>query len=141
VRRDDARTCRRILVVEDDLDLAEVLEELFRTAGYELAVANDGPAALARAASFLPQIVLVDIHMPTMDGYELCTRLASQPNRSFRIVALTGDVRIDEAQARMAGFDGLLLKPIDFERAVRLLEQLRLAGAPGAAAPAAQVSA
>lgn len=119
-----ARAGTRILVVEDDFDSAEVLQALFHTAGYEMAVAYDAPMALTQAASFRPQIILLDIHMGTTGGYELCGRLTSQPDRPFRIVAVTGDVRIDETQARAAGFDGVLFKPIDFERALQLLEQL-----------------
>ena len=113
-----------MLVVEDEPDLAEMLQALFQTAGYEMAVACDESMALQQAASFLPQVILLDIHMPTLDGYELCERLASQPNRKFRILALTGDVRVDETEARAAGFDGLLLKPIDFGRALQVLARL-----------------
>jgi CheY-like chemotaxis protein len=126
-RTDNARTGTRILVVEDDFDLAEMLQELFHAAGYEMAVAHDGSAALSQAVSFLPNIILLDIHMPTLDGYALCKQLISQANRRFHIVAMTGDVRIDETHARAAGFDGLLHKPLDVQRALQLLAQL---GAP-----------
>lgn len=121
---DETGTGTRILVVQDDLDIAEVLQELFRTAGYEVAIAYDAPAALTQAASFLPQVVLLDIQMQTTDGYELCSQLSALQNRLFRIIALTSDVRLEVTQLCAAGFDGRLLKPIDFERALRLLEQL-----------------
>src|SRR3954465_12773506 len=70
---------RRVLVVDDNVDAADTLGELLRAWGYEVTVAHDGPAALAALQDTLPDIALLDIGMPAMDGYELAAHLRFQP--------------------------------------------------------------
>lgn len=122
---------RRILVVEDDRDSADGLAMLLGSMGHECAVARDGETALGRAREFAPDVVLLDLGLPVVDGYETCRRLrAEAATRVALIVALTGWGRSDDLQrTREAGFDHHLVKPID-------LAQLRALLAGPAAPPA-----
>ena len=109
----DAGTCR-ILVVEDNEDVAEVLRELLLLDGHTVEVAGDGASALAQAPAFDPSVVLVDIGLPDLDGYEVGRRLRAILPRAITLVALTGyNTPDDKRQAAEAGFDAHLVKPID----------------------------
>jgi len=112
-----ASRARRVLIIDDNADSAEALALLARSWGHEVAVAHDGPAALALAERFAPESVLVDIGLPGMDGYELARRFREQPRyRDLVLVALTGYGREeDRSAARAAGFDGHLVKPAEIE--------------------------
>ncbi len=107
----------RILVVDDNRDAAESLCMLLNQAGAEVRMAHDGPQALAVFETWRPHMVLLDIGMPGMDGYEVARRLRSsrqEPRAS--IVALTGwGQDEDRRRAREAGFDHHLIKPVDLE--------------------------
>jgi len=83
--------------------------------GYDVRTALDGESALQIAASFLPELIVLDIAMPKLNGYEVCRRLRSSPDgQKALIVALTGYAgRADRQRARIAGFDGYFVKPID----------------------------
>ena len=103
---------RRVLVVDDNHDAADLMAELLRGAGHEVAVAHDGPQALEIADGFDPEVAVLDIGLPVMDGYELGARLkqAGQP----RLLAVTGYGQDhDRARSREAGFAAHLVKPID----------------------------
>lgn len=102
----------RVLVVDDDIDTAEMIAESLRLNGFEVAVANDALAALEVAKVFMPQIALLDIALPEMDGYELARRLAID-GVACRLIAITGCGR-DEDRARSAGagFALHLVKPV-----------------------------
>jgi two-component system CheB/CheR fusion protein len=108
---------RRILIVEDNVDAAEALGLLVRSLGDEIAVARDGPTALTLAAQFLPDIALVDVGLPGMDGYELARRLRAEPNYAdLYLVAMTGYGREeDRIAARAAGFNFHLVKPTEVD--------------------------
>src|SRR6185369_11159115 len=81
----------RILLVDDNRDALEMLGALLRDAGHEVRDACDGPSALARIDAFVPEIALLDIGLPGMDGYELASRLRADPRcASTRLIALTG---------------------------------------------------
>ncbi|HEV8578343.1 MAG TPA: chemotaxis protein CheB [Thermoanaerobaculia bacterium] len=106
---------RRVLVVDDNVDTAESLALLLRLKGHQVETAHDGPAALAKAHSFHPEVVLLDIGLPGLDGYQVASRLRRR-RRTARalLVALTGyGQEEDQHLAREAGFDHHLTKPVD----------------------------
>jgi PAS domain S-box-containing protein len=106
---------RRVLVVDDNIDAASMLDMLLRSLGHETRVAHDGMAALRVAEEFRPDIVLLDIGMPGIDGYEVARRLRalSSGTRPMRIVAVTGwGQEADRERSREAGFDLHLVKPV-----------------------------
>ena len=108
-------TPRRVLVVDDNGDAASMLARLLGRWGYIVEVAHDGPAALTLARESSPDIVLLDIGLPGMDGYEVARQLRKEttPPRPM-IVALTGyGQEADRRKAREAGFDRHLVKPVD----------------------------
>jgi PAS domain S-box-containing protein len=106
---------RRVLVVDDSTDSAESLARLLRRWGHEVHLAHDGPSALAAARSTAPEIVLLDIGLPGMDGYEVARQLRQDPERNGSVlVAVTGyGQAADRQQTRNAGFDQHLTKPVD----------------------------
>ena len=114
---------RRILVVDDNRDAAESLSELLEMIGNETRVVLDGLAAVEAAASWRPDIVLLDIGLPGLNGYEAARRIRAQAEGS-RIVlcALTGwGQNADRLKSRDAGFDHHLVKPVDPAALERLL--------------------
>src|SRR5262245_29126400 len=122
----------RVLVVDDCPDNRVALGLLLRLWGHEVRKAADGPSALKAAGTFLPEVVLLDLAMPGMDGFEVARQLRRMAHLGRPLlVAVTGYGReCDIARARQAGFDLLLAKPVD-------PGQLRLLLGPrnGAAAP------
>jgi PAS domain S-box-containing protein len=104
---------RRVLVIEDNVDGAESLKEVLELDGHEVVVAHDGDAGLARARSFAPEVVLCDLGLPGIDGYEVARRLrADASTADVRLVALTGyALSEDRERARAAGFDHHVAKP------------------------------
>lgn len=107
----------RVLIVDDNADAAELLEALLRRRGYLTSVAFDGPSAIAAARSFQPQLAILDIGLPVMDGYELATQLRSllAPNAP-RLIALTGYGQEHDRQRSLeAGFAAHIVKPVDAE--------------------------
>ena len=117
---------RRILVVDDNIDAAQTLQVLLDSLGHEVRVANDGRGAIETATEFRPDVVLLDIGMPGMDGYEVARRLrtlkASDP--PLRIVAVTGwGQDLDRQRSREAGFDVHLVKPVDLEQLENILAE------------------
>jgi len=112
----------RVLIVDDNNDAAAALELLLRSLGHETRVAHDGAAALATAGEFAPDLVLLDIGMPGLDGYEVARRLRALGGRRFRLVALTGwGQEADRKRSEEAGFDQHLVKPLDVEELSRAL--------------------
>jgi two-component system CheB/CheR fusion protein len=114
---------RRVLIIEDNADSADALALLVRSLGHESAVARDGPTALAIAERFRPDIALVDIGLPGMDGYELARLLRADPRYAqLYLVAMTGYGREeDRSAARAAGFDVHLVKPAEIDDLQALL--------------------
>jgi CheY-like chemotaxis protein len=115
--RSGPASSRRILVVDDNIDAAETLAVLLRMAGHEVRTAHDGPAALDAARTHQPEVVLLDIGMPAMDGYEVARRVRQVPGlEKVLLVALTGDGQdADRRRSRDAGIDHHLVKPADME--------------------------
>jgi len=113
---------RRILVVDDSADIAESLAMLLRLRGHEVVVAQTGEDALRLAAETPPAVVLLDIGLPGMDGYEVCRRLRASGFEKTRIIAITGYGREQDRQrAKEAGFDVHTVKPVPFAELVKLL--------------------
>jgi two-component system, cell cycle response regulator DivK len=104
---------RRILVVEDQEDNQQILYDLLTKAGYEVAQAMDGPAALVAVTAQRPDLILMDIQLPSLDGYDVTRRLKSDPAlRSIPIIVVTSyALSGDEAKARAAGCDSYVTKP------------------------------
>jgi PAS domain S-box len=115
---------RRVLVVDDNVDSAQSLAMIMKILGHDARVVHDGLAAVAAAEEFVPEIILMDIGMPKLDGYEACSRirtLSAKP-RPF-MIALTGwGQEEDRRRCREAGFDLHLVKPIDAQTLIRALE-------------------
>jgi signal transduction histidine kinase/CheY-like chemotaxis protein len=109
-----ARSAKRVLVVDDNADAAETLSQLLELMDHEPRTAHDGQEALARFEEFRPEVVLLDIGLPDMDGYEVARRIRSRADHTVRLVALTGwGQKEDKARAAAAGFDDHWTKPID----------------------------
>jgi PAS domain S-box-containing protein len=106
---------RKILVADDNLDAANTLAMLMRLAGHEVCTAHSGKAALTLAGDFRPEIALLDIGMPDLDGYEVAKQIReTEWGRNLRLIALTGwGQDEDKRRARAAGFDHHLTKPVD----------------------------
>jgi two-component system cell cycle response regulator DivK len=104
---------KRILVVEDQEDNRQILRDLLGSAGYELVEAEDGPAALTLVKRQRPDLILMDIQLPLMDGYEATRRIKAEPDlQSIPIIAVTSyALSGDEDKARAAGCDGYVTKP------------------------------
>jgi PAS domain S-box-containing protein len=117
VADDQAGTRRRFLVVDDNEDSASSLAMLLSIDGHEVQVAHDGIAAVEAAESFGPDVVLLDIGLPRLNGYEACRRIRSQVSgASIVIIALTGwGQEEDRRKSREAGFDHHMIKPIDYD--------------------------
>jgi len=118
------RERRRVLVVDDNVDAARTLEALLRELGHDVEVAHDGRAALAAARERRPEVVLLDLSMPGMDGIEVARALRRQPGfADVRFAAVTGlGQEADRRRTSEAGFDAHLVKPLSPEDLRRVLE-------------------
>ena len=118
---------QRVLVVDDNRDAAESLAMLLELDNCTVSVAHDGLQALEALESFKPQLALLDIGMPGMDGYELARRIrATRLGREVQLVALTGWGQADDKKrAAESGFDQHLTKPVDPELLTELLTRSR----------------
>jgi PAS domain S-box-containing protein len=114
---------RRVLVVDDNHDAADTLASLLRLCRHEVAVAYDGAAALDEAARFKPEVVLLDLGLPTLSGFEVARRLRAMPEGAgARLIALTGYGQSgDKAATQAAGFDHHVTKPVDADELLGLL--------------------
>jgi CheY-like chemotaxis protein len=123
---DANRPRRRILVVDDNRDAASSMEILLKLLGNEVCTVHDGLEAVAAAERLRPEVVLMDVGMPRLNGYEATRRIREQPwGRNMKIIALTGwGQESDKAQSRQAGCDGHLVKPIDLPDLEKLLAAL-----------------
>jgi signal transduction histidine kinase len=116
---------RRVLVVDDNRDAAEMLGEMLRHAGHQVRLAYDGLSALVMAAQSPPEVVLLDLGLPGIDGFEVARRLrADHPSSGMKIVALTGFGR-DEDRRRTAevGIDVHLVKPVEMDAILALMHE------------------
>jgi signal transduction histidine kinase/CheY-like chemotaxis protein len=121
LQRVDPKQSRRILVVDDNRDAADALAYALDLLGHSVQVAYDAPMALTAAASFHPDVALVDIGLPVMDGYELAGRLR-ELGGALRLVAITGyGQESDKARSKASGFHEHLVKPVDLKKVQSVL--------------------
>ncbi len=120
------RAPHRILVVDDNRDAEESMSVLLKLMGADVSAAHDGLEALEVAAIFRPQVVLLDIGMPKLHGYDTARRFRQEEwGKEIVLVALTGWGREeDRRRAEEAGFDGHLIKPVQVSALRQLLERL-----------------
>jgi signal transduction histidine kinase len=123
----------RILIADDNLDALESLEEVLKLQGHEVFSAANGSLALEAAERCLPDVALLDIGMPLLDGYEVARRIRSQDwGRQVTLLAVTGwGQDADRRRSREAGFDMHLVKPLDVDKLAELLARLPVHAAPG----------
>ena len=109
-------TPRRVLIVDDNEDAANSLAMILKLIGHETVSVYSADEALSQAATFRPHVVLLDIGLPGMDGYEVAQQLREMPGlRDIRLIAVTGYGQSeDRLRAREAGFDAHLVKPVEF---------------------------
>ena len=126
-----SRTQRRILVADDNNDALESLATLLQLSGHEVYTAANGAVALESAEQHRPEVVLLDIGMPKLDGYEVARRIRAQPwGQRITLVALTGwGQDSDRRRSQEAGFDSHLVKPLDLDKLTELLAGLPPGGA------------
>jgi CheY-like chemotaxis protein len=114
-------TVLRVLVIDDDVDGADILAELLRELGHDVATAREGLSALEMDATWNPEVAIVDLQLPGMDGHEVARQLRAR-RPGLRIIALSGLVRQqDRERSRLAGCDLHLTKPANFDEIVRAL--------------------
>lgn len=119
----------RILAVDDDPDILRLIELTLGRAGYEVAVAQDGPAALAYVNAEHPDVMLLDLWMPVMDGFSVLDEL-SRLDRSPRVVCLTGKTDTEgRERAWKLGVDDYVTKPFHLARVLEVLRTVRASDA------------
>ncbi len=117
----------RIMVVDDNVDAAESLAMMLELDGHSVIRAHDGRTAIALASNERPSVMLLDIGLPDIDGYELARRLRALPEADAALlIAVTGYGQAeDRRRAEDAGFDRYLIKPIEFESLRSMLQEDR----------------
>lgn len=120
-------TQRRVLIVDDNLDSADSLAMLMKITDNEAYLAHDGEEAIKAIEKHRPEVVLLDIGLPKLDGHEVCRRVRQEPwGKDIVIIALTGWGQADDRRkSQEAGFDGHLVKPIDYDKLLDLLASLK----------------
>ena len=114
---------RRILIVDDDADAAASMAKLLQLSGHETHTVHDGLQALQAAERLHPNVVLLDLGLPKLNGYEVCRRIRQQPWAKYAvIVAVTGSGQENDRQkSSEAGFDLHMVKPPDYAALMQLL--------------------
>jgi PAS domain S-box-containing protein len=123
IQPDDAQAGRRVLIVEDNRDSAETLALAVRSWGHQAQLAHDGVSALVVSKEFRPDVVLIDVGLPKMNGYELARQLRKLPGfNSVLLVAVTGyGAEEDRERSHEAGIDHHFAKPVDLDLVQKLL--------------------
>jgi CheY-like chemotaxis protein len=116
---------RRVLVVEDHADARRLMQRLLQMWGYEAHVAEDGQSGIDAALAHRPDVALIDLGLPVLDGYEVARRIRAALGGGIRLVALTGYSDLDDRdKAARAGFDLHLVKPVHPDRLSQTLADL-----------------
>jgi CheY-like chemotaxis protein len=112
----------RVLVVDDSVDSAETLAELLKIWGHDVRLAHDGPGAVETARDYRPDVILLDIGLPGMDGFAVADKLKAEGVTARLLVALTGyGEQNDRERTQLAGFHHHLVKPVDPDRLRKLI--------------------
>ncbi|HEX9995590.1 MAG TPA: response regulator [Abditibacterium sp.] len=116
----------RVLVVDDHPDLLSMLDLVMQRRKYAVKTAQSADEAIKMATDFAPHIVVSDIGMPGMDGYQLMAHLRAAPDMApFKSIALTGyDISTEDNRAMTSGYDAHMTKPIEFEQLFEMIENL-----------------
>jgi CheY-like chemotaxis protein len=122
----ESPTQRRILIVDDNRDSADSLAMLLEITGNKTYLAHDGIEAIEAIEKHRPEVVLLDIGLPKLNGHEVCRRVREQPwGKDIVVIALTGwGQEDDRRKSEQAGFNGHLVKPVDYEKLLELLGEL-----------------
>ncbi|MEW5701192.1 MAG: response regulator [Candidatus Zixiibacteriota bacterium] len=114
----------KVLVVDDEPGITEIVDAFLTTAGYDVAVENTSAGAIKRAREWKPDIILLDIMMPEMDGYDVCAALKKQPaTADIPVVFLTGkDASDDQGRSFRAGGNLFVKKPFSCERLLDIVK-------------------
>jgi CheY-like chemotaxis protein len=117
---------RRILVVDDNRDAGDSLLMLLKMAGNDTRIAYDGLEAVDAAATFRPDVILLDIGLPKLNGYDVCRRIREQPwGKDIAVLALTGwGQDEDRRKSKEAGFNGHLVKPVEHAALMEMLADI-----------------
>jgi CheY-like chemotaxis protein len=116
-----------VLVVDDNQDAAEMMRMLIDFAGHEVRLAHDGLAAVEIAAVFQPHVILLDIGLPIINGYEAAARIRKLPGLRPVLIALTGWGQAeDKKKSDAAGFDRHLVKPVDHDVLTKIIGDVPL---------------
>ena len=117
---------KRVLIADDEPNIVTSLEFLMEQAGMEVRVARDGQEAIDLAESFRPDLILLDVMMPVLNGYEVCQRLKSDPKlRHVRVLILSAKGRdVEVAKGRELGADGYITKPFSTRELVSKVRAL-----------------
>jgi CheY-like chemotaxis protein len=115
-----------VLVVDDNRDAAQLLAEALDLMGHDTRIALDGPAALDAAAAFQPDVALLDLGLPVMDGFELAECLRAAPRlQPIALIAVTGyGQETDHERSRAAGFEAHIVKPVDLQLVNQVLDEI-----------------
>jgi DNA-binding response OmpR family regulator len=113
----------KVLVVDDEPEITDIVETFLTEAGYSVAVENHSRSAIAKARSFIPDVILLDIMMPEMDGYQTCQELKQDPALvNVPIIFLTGKDRSDDmGRSFKVGGDMFIKKPFSCERLLEII--------------------
>ena len=115
---------RAVMLVDDNRDAADLLGEVLRLRGHHVEIAYDGPGALQLARGFAPEVAVIDIGLPVMDGYELAEHLREHGLAACRFIALTGfGQEHDRAKSAAAGFAGHLVKPVVLDKLLAAVDE------------------
>ena len=117
---------RRIVIVDDNRDSADSLATLLQITGNQTYLAHDGIEAIEVIEKHRPEVVLLDIGLPKLNGHEVCRRVRKQPwGKDIVMIALTGwGQDEDRRKSEEAGFNGHLVKPVDYDKLLKLLSSL-----------------
>lgn len=116
---------KRVLIVDDNLEGAGVIKDFLESEGHQVVTAAEPVAALNSVETFVPDVCILDIELPIMNGYELAERLKETPAKDCVLIALTGyGLEHDSWRSREAGFKHRLVKPVDLDHLAQLVGEV-----------------